>query len=80
MGKQELSLLKLQTLGCKIVRKMYELNKFYNYVIKEQERYLYCFDSTVLYGMYLISATNFKDYAKAIIKSTSKQMEEACLS
>ena len=71
---------KLQTVGRKIVRKMYEVNIFYSYIIKEQEKYLYCFDSTVLYGMYLISATNFKDYAKAIIKNTSKQMEEACIS
>jgi hypothetical protein len=59
---------------------MYELNKFYNYIIKEYEKYLFCFDSTILYGMYLISTTNFKDYAKGIIKSTSKLMEEVCVS
>ena len=80
VGKEYLNMAKLQTMGRKIVRKMSDLNNFYNYVIKEQEKYLYCFDSTVLYGMYLISATNFKDYAKSIIKNTSKQMEEACIS
>lgn len=71
---------KLQNLGREIVKKMYKLNMFYNFVIKQQEKYLYCFDSTVLYGMYLISTTNFKDYAKMIIKNTSKQMEQACIS
>lgn len=66
---------KLQVLGVQIVEKMYKLNNFYSHTVKEQEKYLYCFDSTVLYGMYLISTTNFKDYARTIIKSTSKQME-----
>lgn len=59
---------------------MYELNKFYNLTVKEYEKYLFCFDSTILYSMYLISTTNFKDYAKGIIKHTSKIMEEVCVS
>jgi len=30
----------------------------------------------VLYGMYLLSATNFKEYAEIIIKKTAKLLED----
>ena len=75
-----LSLDQLQKMGCSIVEKMYDLNKFYNIEIKKYEKVLYSFDATVLYSMYLISTTNFKDYAKGIIKSTAKLMEEVYVS
>lgn len=66
----------LQSNGCEVVRRMFELNCFYCDTVKLYEGKLFNYDSTVLYAMYLISTTNFKDYAKNIIKNTAKQMEE----
>lgn len=66
---------KLQKQGGALVEKMYKLNKFYNSCIKIYEKTLYSFDATVLYGMYLLSTTNFKEYAEIIIKNTSKLLE-----
>ena len=34
VAKEYLNLRQLQALGCEIVTRMYELNKFYNYTIK----------------------------------------------
>jgi hypothetical protein len=62
----------LQEEGLLIVDKMYALNIYYNEVIKKYEKKLYCFDATILYAMYLLSTTNFKEYAELIIKNTSK--------
>lgn len=42
---------------------MYDLNIFYTSSIKKYEKKLYSFDATILYAMYLLSTTNFKDYA-----------------
>lgn len=55
---------------------MYNLNIFYTSAIKKYEKKLYSFDATILYAMYLLSTTNFKDYAEVIIKNTSKMLEE----
>lgn len=44
-----------------------------------EEEKLFSFDSTVIYAMYLISTTSFKDYAKSIIKNTAKLMEEVSI-
>ena len=59
---------------------MNNLNEFYNKLIKIYEEKLYNFDSTVIYAMYLLSTTNFKDYAELIIKKTAKLLEEAQIS
>ena len=67
---------RLQTLGAFIVRQMHATNLFFCKEIREYEHYLNIFDSTVMYGMYLLSTTNFKDYSEAVIKNTSKRLEE----
>jgi hypothetical protein len=51
---------------------MYELNVFYNTVIKRYEKSIFLFDATALYAMYMLSTTNFKDYLEIIIKNTAK--------
>lgn len=43
------------------------------------ERSLYLFDTTALYAMYMLSTTNFKEYAELIIKNTAKLLEEVYL-
>jgi len=55
---------------------MYQLNQFYGNHIKLLEKTLYSFDATVIYGMYLLSTTNFTEYAETLIKNTSKLLEE----
>jgi hypothetical protein len=42
---------------------MYKLNIFYNKVIKSYENNLFLFDASVLYAMFILSTTNFKEYA-----------------
>jgi hypothetical protein len=42
---------------------MYKTNIFYGKIIRKYELKLNTFDSTVMYGMYLLSTTNFKEYA-----------------
>jgi hypothetical protein len=51
---------------------MHALNIFYDSVIKGYERSLFLFDTTALYAMYMLSTTNFKEYAELIIKNTAK--------
>lgn len=79
VAKEAPLLWKLQKAGCEVVTRMFELNMFYSEKIKPQESKLYSFDSTVIYAMYLISTTSFKDYAKSIIKNTAKLMEEVSI-
>jgi hypothetical protein len=74
-AKETPLMIKLQEEGLRIVDKMYELNIFYSEIIKKYERKLYSFDATILYAMYLLSTTNFKEYAELIIKNTSKMLE-----
>jgi hypothetical protein len=52
------------------------LNIFYNSKIKLYEKKIFVFDCTVLYAMYMLSTTNFKEYAEIIIKNTAKLLEE----
>lgn len=66
----------MQDTGSKIVKKMYELNVFYGKVSETYEKRLYSFEATILYGMYLLSTTNFKEYAETIIKKTAKKLED----
>ena len=66
----------LQKMGHEIITLMHNLNVFYNLVIKEYEQKIFVFDSTVLYAMYLLSTTNFKEYAEIIIKNTAKLLED----
>ncbi len=42
---------------------MYEANVYFSKTIREYETHLNIFDSTVMYGMYLLSTTNFKEYS-----------------
>lgn len=65
----------MQGLGSEIIDRMYELNLFYNRIIKGYERSLFLFDTTALYAMYMLSTTNFKEYAELIIKNTAKLLE-----
>jgi hypothetical protein len=69
-------MIKMQETGSIIVEQMYILNCFYSEIIKMHEKKLYSFDATVIYAMYILSTTNFKDYAEIIIKNTSKLLEE----
>jgi hypothetical protein len=67
---------KIQKFGYDIISKMHNLNIFYNKTIKIYEQKIYVFDSTVLYAMYMLSTTNFNEYAELIIKNTAKILEE----
>jgi hypothetical protein len=69
-------MVQLQSYGAEIIDKMYSLNQLYGNSCKAYEKKLYSFDATVLYGMYLLSTTNFKDYAETIIKNTSALLED----
>jgi hypothetical protein len=71
---------KIQELGYSIIDKMYALNVFYNKVIKRFEKNIYLFDSTAVYAMYMLSTTNFKEYAELIIKNTAKLLEDVYVS
>jgi hypothetical protein len=67
---------RMQELGYEIIGRMHKLNIFYNKVIKGYESSLFLFDTTALYAMYMLSTTNFKEYAELIIKNTAKLLEE----
>lgn len=56
--------------------RMYRLNIFYSKTVKRFEKSIFLFDSTALYATYLLSTTNFKEYAETIIKSTAKLLED----
>ena len=59
---------------------MYELNVFYSEYIKKYEQNIFLFDSTAVYAMYMLSTTNFKEYAELIIKNAAKLLEEVYVS
>ena len=67
---------RLERLGLEIVERMHRLNVFYSKTIKRFEKSIFLFDSTSLYAMYLLSTTNFKEYAELIIKNTAKLLED----
>ena len=50
--------------GKEIIEKMYKLNRLYGQTIKGYEQKIHNFEATVVYTMFLISATNFKEYAQ----------------
>ena len=55
---------------------MHRLNVLYSETIRKYEKNVFLFDSTALYAMYLLSTTNFKEYAEMIIKKTAKLLED----
>lgn len=59
-----------------MVDRMYRLNVFYSKTIRKFEKSIFLFDSTALYAMYMLSTTNFKEYAELIIKNTAKLLED----
>ena len=65
----------LQGLGSTIVLQMYDLNNFYFRKIKEQQEKINNFNGTIMYAMYLLSTTNYKEYAESLIKNTSRTLE-----
>ena len=67
---------RLEQIGLEIVGRMHRLNVFYSETIRKYERSIFLFDSTALYAMYLLSTTNFKEYAETIIKNTAKLLED----
>ena len=73
-------MVRMQEKGNIIIDQMYALNCFYHKSVKKSERKIYSFDATAIYAMYLLSTTNFKDYAEDIIKGTSKLLEEVDVS
>jgi hypothetical protein len=54
---------------------MYNLNEFYYKKVKEQESKINNFNGTILYSMYLLSTTNYKDFAEKLIKNTTRTLE-----
>lgn len=58
---------------------MQKLNYFYTHTIKQYEKYLYCFDFTILYAIYLIFSTNFKDYADSLVKNIAKILQKGSM-
>jgi hypothetical protein len=42
---------------------MLSLNEFYYEFIKTQEEKIYSFNATIIYSMYLLSTTNFTEFA-----------------
>lgn len=56
-------MVKLQKIGSEVVERMYNLNIFYFRSIKEQEAKINNFNGTIMYAMYLLSTTNYKEYA-----------------
>ena len=67
---------RLEQLGLDIVGRMHRLNLFYSKTIKRFEKSIFLFESTALYSVYLLSTTNFKEYAEMIIKNTAKLLED----
>lgn len=74
VGKETPLMVKLQQLGSEIVQKMYELNNYYYKDIKSQEEKINNFNGTIMYAMYLLSTTNYKEYAESLIKNTSRTL------
>lgn len=59
VGMVQPRLSELQTIGYRVVDRMYVLNCFYNFKVKQCEATVHCFDGTILYGMYLLATTAF---------------------
>ena len=77
VAQEEPKLKEMQHSGLQVVERMYELNRFYCLKVRVYEEELNCFHATSLYATFLISSTSFKDYAKSILKQTSKFIENA---
>lgn len=69
----------LQKTGNDAVKYMYDLNHYYAREVKLKEQKLSLLDGTALYAVYLLSTTNFREYAESLIKASAKTMEEARL-
>ncbi len=69
----------LQRTGNEAVQSMYDLNGYYAREVRVKEQKLSLLDGTALYAVYLLSTTNFREYAESLIKASAKTMEEARL-
>ena len=65
----------LQRTGNDTVTSMYDLNEFYAREVRVKEQKLSLLDGTALYAVYLLSTTNFREYAESLIKASAKTME-----
>jgi hypothetical protein len=77
--KEEPRIQVLQNVGLETVQRSHALNNFYAETFDNSERMLGTVDATVLFCKFLVSATNFKDYARDLMKKASKRIEDVKL-
>jgi hypothetical protein len=65
----------MQSIGGSIVERMFNLNEYYYKKVKQQESKINNFNATILYSMYLLSTTNYKELAEKLIKNTTRTLE-----
>jgi hypothetical protein len=53
---------------------MYDLNQFYAGEVRVKEQKLSLLDGTAIYAVFLLSTTNFREYAESLIKASAKTM------
>lgn len=63
LGRESPRVGALQKTGDDVVRLMYDLNQYYAREVRVKEQKLSLLDGTALYAVYLLSTTNFKEYA-----------------